>query len=137
MTYLFYCIFRNRYWEEIVKESLKNCAINYLSEELSLVGTGSSEQRLISHLCFMKITQKRPMSVTFSQNNVQKIFNSDSLKAITCTFFRKEFKEYDRRDCIGHRFILLHYIYVKTRMFSILRHPRDNTQVLIYKSCPD
>ena len=67
------------------------------------------------------------MSVTFSQHNVQKIFNSDSLKAITCTFFRKEFKEYDRRDCIGHRFILLHNIYVKTRIFSILRHPRDNT----------
>ena len=68
----FYCIFRNRYWKEIVKESLKNCAITYLSKELSLIGSGSSEQRLISHLCSIKITQKRPMSVTFSQHSGKK-----------------------------------------------------------------
>ena len=63
----------------------------------------------------------------------KKFVNSDSLKAITWTFFRKEFKEYNRRDYIGHRFIFLHYIYVRTRIFSISRYPSDNTRVLIYK----
>lgn len=131
----FYCIFRNRYWKEIVKESLKNCAITYLSKELSLIVSGSSEQRLIS--LYKNYTKKTNVCYFFTTQREKKSFSSDSLKAITWTFFRKEFKEYDHRDCIGHRFIFLHYIYVKTRIFSILRHPRDDTQVLIYKSCPD
>ena len=68
----FYCIFRNRFWKEIVKESLKNCAITYLSKELSLVGSGSSEQTNQSPVLYKNYTKKTNVFYFFTTQRAKK-----------------------------------------------------------------